>query len=393
VAGLSVCIFGGGLAGSTAAHALAAAAEDVEVTVVDADPDSPYDRPPLTKRLFLDSFEAARRPTWAATGELEWRHDRVLRLDPQGPTVTLESGAVLAPDAVVIATGGRPRTQSSDMWGFAYVRTAADARWVREQVLSTPSATALIEGAGPLGCEMATSLNPLGVPVTLVEADRLPMRRLLGPELGSEVATWAVEAGVDLRLERHILTVDRTSTGRFAVELSDGQTLDVTVALSAIGMTPASELVAGWASADSRGIHCDARGRVLAEDGTPYDNVYAIGDVAAVSHPVSGALVHHESWTNASEQGAAVAAELLGRTPPILGRPYFWTEVFGRRVQVLGRVPMNASPPVLLADYPERNGAVYRFDDDGVPAAWVAVNAPRDFAMIMRNEQAHQATK
>jgi 3-phenylpropionate/trans-cinnamate dioxygenase ferredoxin reductase subunit len=316
----------------------------------------------------------------------------VLRLDPQGPTLTLESGAVLTPDAVVIATGGRPRKQSSDMWGFACLRTAADARWVREQVLSTPSATALIEGAGPLGCEMATSLNSRGVPVTLVEADRLPMRRLLGSELGSEVATWAVEAGVDLRLERHILAADRSSTGRFAVELSDGQTLDVTVALSAIGMTPASELVAGWASADSRGIHCDARGRVLADDGTPYDNVYAIGDVAAVSHPVSGALVHHESWTNASEQGAAVAAELLGRTPPIFGRPYFWTEVFGRRVQVLGRVPMDASSPALLADYPERNGAVYRFDDDGVPAAWVAVNAPRDFAMIMRDEQAHQAT-
>jgi 3-phenylpropionate/trans-cinnamate dioxygenase ferredoxin reductase subunit len=393
VAALSVCIIGGGLAGSTAAHTLAGSDQDVEVVVVDEDPDSPYDRPPLTKRLFRDQFDAAADPAWAARGELEWRHDRVVALDPLGPMVALESGVSLRPDAVVIATGGRPRSQSSDMWGFACVRTAADVRWLREQVLSNAATTAIIEGAGPLGCELATSLNAVGVPVTLVEADRLPMRRLLGAELGSEVAMWAVEEGVDLRLERHIRAVDRSASGRFAVELSDGQLLEVAVALSAIGMTPASELVAGWASADTRGIHCDARGRVLDESGAPYENVYAIGDVAAFSHPVSGALVHLESWTNAAEQGANVAAELLGLTPPILRRPYFWTEVFGRRVQVLGRVPMDARASVLLADYPERNGAVYRFDEEGVPAAWVAINAPRDFAMIMRDEQAQQATK
>jgi 3-phenylpropionate/trans-cinnamate dioxygenase ferredoxin reductase component len=393
VSPLSVCIIGGGLAGSTTAHSLAAAEADVEVVVIDEDPDSPYDRPPLTKRLFKHGFDPAARPAWAATGDLHWRHDRVLGVDPHGPTVTLESGEVLTPDTVVIATGGRPRTQSSDMWGFACLRTAADARWVREQVLSSPSAAALIEGAGPLGCEMATSLSSLEVPVTLVEADRLPMRRLLGPELGSAVAAWAVETGVDLRLERHIRAVHRTSSGRFSVELSDQQHLTVDVALSAIGMTPASELVAGWASADSRGIHCDARCRVLSDAGKAYEHVYAIGDVAAVPHPSSGVLVHHESWTNASEQGAAVAADILGATPPMVGRPYFWTEVFGRRIQVLGRVPMDASAPALLADYPDRNGAVYRFDDDGAPAAWVAVNAPRDFAMIMRDEQVHQAMK
>ncbi|WP_445259246.1 NAD(P)/FAD-dependent oxidoreductase [Nocardioides aurantiacus] len=390
---LTVSVIGGGLAGSTAAHNLVASGEDVEVIVVEEDPDSPYDRPPLTKRLFAHDFDPAAPPAWAPEGRFEWRLDRAVAIDPHRRTVSLESGEVLTSDRVVIATGGRPRTQSSDMWGFACLRTAADARWVRDQVRSAPAPTALIEGAGPLGCEMATSLSSSGVPVTLVEADRLPMRRLLGPELGSEVAAWAVEAGVDLRLERHIRSAERSRTGRFSVTLSDGGKLEANVAISAIGMTPATELVAGWASADSRGIHCDHRSRVLSETGAVHENVYAIGDAAAVTHPQTGALLHHESWTNAAEQGAAVAADLLGRAPANVGRPYFWTEVFGRRVQVLGRLPMNPGPPTLLADYPERNGAVYRFDDDRSPAAWVAVNAPRDFAMIMRDEQAQQATK
>jgi 3-phenylpropionate/trans-cinnamate dioxygenase ferredoxin reductase subunit len=325
---------------------------------------------------------------------VSWRRDRVLEVDPHALTVTLESGATIEATDIVLATGGRPRTQSADMWGFACIRTAADARWVREQVRSAPSPQVLIEGAGPLGCEIATSLATTGVPVTLIEADRLPMRRLLGPQLGADVAAWANEFGVDLRLEQHIVAVERTPTGRFRIETSDGQIVETDVALSAIGMTPASELVAGWASADSRGVHCDARARVLAEDGSAYEHVYAIGDVAAVADLVTGALVHHESWTNATEQGAAVAADLLGATPPLVGRPYFWTEVFGRRVQVLGRVPMDASAPEQLADYPERKGAVYRFDDaDGSPAAWVAINAPRDFAMIMRDEQAQQAIR
>lgn len=391
MAALSVCVIGGGLAGSTAAHHLSVADADVEVIVVDEDPDSPYDRPPLTKRLFADGFDPGARPAWAATGRLEWRLDRVVSIDPHRLVVSLESGEVLAPDKIVIATGGRPRTQSSDMWGLACLRTAADARWVRDQVLSTPAPSVLIEGAGPLGSEIATSLNSLEIPVTLVEADRLPMRRLLGPELGSEVASWAISAGIDLRLERHIRAAERTSAGRISVELSDGGLLDVDVAISAIGMTPATELVAGWACADSRGIHCDSRSRVVNEQGAPYEDVYAVGDAAAVIHPQSRAVIHHESWTNASEQGAAVAADILGGTAPIVGRPYFWTEVFGRRVQVLGRVPMNAQAPIVIADYPERNGAVYRFDADDAPAAWVAVNASRDFAMIMRDEQAFKA--
>lgn len=389
---LTVCIIGGGLAGSTAAHHLSASGEDVEVIVVDDDPDSPYDRPPLTKRLLAQGFDPAASPAWAPEGRLEWRLDRAVAIDPHRGTITLDSGDELRSDRVILATGGRPRSQSSDMWGFARLRTAADARWLRDQVRSAPAPTALIEGAGPLGCEMATSLRSSGVPVTLVEADRLPMRRLLGPELGAEVAAWAIEAGVDLRLERHIQSAERSRAGRFSIALSDGEALEVDVAISAIGMTPATELVAGWASADSRGIHCDSRLRVVSETGAVHENVYAIGDAAAVAHPQTGTLLHRESWTNAAEQGAAVAADLLGRTPANVGRPYFWTEVFGRRVQLLGRLPMNPGPPSLLAEYPEHSGAVYRFDDDGSPAAWVAVNAPRDFAMIMRDEQAEQAT-
>ena len=61
------------------------------------------------------------------------------------------------------------------------------------------------------------------------------------------------------------------------------------------------------------------------------------------------------------------------------------------RVQVLGHVPMNPSPAEKLADYPERHGAVFRFDQDGSPAAWVAINAPRDFAMILMEEKAPKA--
>lgn len=387
---ITVCVIGGGLAGSTVAHELRSSEQDVRVVIVDDDPDSPYDRPPLTKRLLDAGFDPAAKPAWAVNGT-EWLRDRVTSVDPHTPAVFLEAGGRLRADVVVLATGGRPRTQSNDMWGFSCLRSAADARWLRDQLDQAVAPKVLIEGAGPLGCEMASALNKRGIPVTLVEADRLPMRRLLGPELGAEVAAWAVDAGVDLRLERHILAAERSTTGRYHVELSDGQALDVDVAISAIGMTPASELVAGWGAADGRGVHCDPRGRVLDDTGVPYPHVYALGDVAAVTEADSGVLVHRESWTNATEQGAAVAADILGKTPPRTGRPYFWTEAFGRRIQVLGRVPMDPAPAELLADYPERHGAVYRFDLDGEPAAWVAINAARDFAMILRDEQAQQA--
>lgn len=387
---LSVCIVGGGLAGSTVAHELQAAEPDVRVVVIDDDPDGPYDRPPLTKRLFDPGFDPSGRPAWAAQG-CEWVRDRVVAIEPRKRVVTLASGRAIPADVVVLATGGRPRTQSQEMWDFACIRTAADARWLRRQVDALAAPRVLIEGAGPLGCEMASTLAKRGASVVVVEADRLPMRRLLGPDLGADVAAWAVAAGLDLRLERHIRSVERTATGVFEIEISDGQVVEADVAISAIGMTPACELTAGHAAADTRGVHCDSRGRVLDANGVAYAGFYAVGDVAAVTDPVTGALQHLESWTNAVEQGAAVAADILGSTPPPLNRPYFWTEAFGRRIQVLGRVPVDRPSAKLLADYPERHGAVYRFDQDGKPAAWVAINAPRDFAKIMRDEQAQQA--
>lgn len=390
MAALTVCVIGGGLAGSTVAHELHAAAADVRVVVVDDDPDGPYDRPPLTKRLFDPGFDPAAQPAWAAQG-CDWIRDRVVAIDPRRPAARLESGRAITADVVVLATGGRPRTQSQEMWGFACLRTAADARWLRCQVDAMVAPRVLIEGAGPLGCEMASTLLKRGASVFLVEADRLPMRRLLGPDLGADVAAWALAAGVDLRLERHIRTADRTATAVFEIELSDGQVVEADVAISAIGMTPACELVAGHATADGRGVHCDSRGHVLDENGVAYEGFYAVGDVAAVTDPVTGALQHLESWTNAVEQGAAAAADILGSAPPPVNRPYFWTEAFGRRIQVLGRVPVDPPAAELLADYPERHGAVYRFDQDGKPAAWVAINAPRDFAKIMRDEQAQPA--
>ncbi|MEU9886195.1 NAD(P)/FAD-dependent oxidoreductase [Sphaerisporangium sp. NPDC051011] len=384
---LSVCVIGGGLAGSSVAHELMASGRKVHVTVVDDDPDSPYDRPPLTKRFLDDDFDAVAEPGWAVQGAT-WLRDRAVAMNIRERIVVLESGRRLAADVIVLATGGRPRSQSADLWGFSLVRTAADALWLRERVAAVRSASVLIEGAGPLGSEMATTLSREDVRVTLVEVDRLPMRRLLGPELGKQVARWAADAGVDLRLERHITSSSRLPGDAFDVTLSDGSHLHADIALSAIGMTPATELVAGWAAADGRGVHCDPQGHVLSMDGEAYPHVYAVGDAAAYTDPVTDALVHHESWTNAAEQGAAVAAEILGEPATSRRLPYFWTEVFGRRVQILGTVPVDPSPPEVLALYPERKGAVYRFDDEGRQAAWVAVNAPRDFAAIMQEQQA-----
>lgn len=386
----TVCIIGGGLAGSSVAHGLLSNSETVRVVVVDDDPDGPYDRPPLTKRLMDDTFVPEARPGWAVGG-VESVSGHVASVEPTQPSVTLDNGDVIKADHIVLATGGRPRTQSRDMWGFACIRTAADARWLRDRVLACATATVLIEGAGPLGCEIATALRRHGANVVVVEADRLPMRRLLGPDIGAAVAGWAGDHGVDLRLDTHIESAARLPTGSFQVALSDGHTFVADVAISTIGMIPAGELVAGWAIADSRGVRCDLDGRVLAENGAALPKVWAVGDVAAVEDPDTGAVRHLESWTSASEQGALVAARILGQDPPQTGRPYFWTEAFGRRVQVLGHVPMNPSPAELLADYPERHGAVFRFDHDDEPVAWVAINAPRDFAMILKDEKASKA--
>ena len=366
----SVVIVGAGLAGSRGAETLRAEGYDGRVVLIGEEAHAPYERPALSKE-----YLAGERPSVALRPEEFWAEREIeLVLGTRVESIDLLHRTVahgIPWDAIVIATGARARRLPFEVpAGVHTLRTVADAEALRADL--RPGGRLVIVGAGFVGAEVASTARKLGVEVTVLDMARVPLERVLGPEVGDLLAARFRSHGVDLRVETGLGRFVAGSDGRIAaVELTDGTTVACDAALIAIGAEPAGEVV----EADRRGIPTDACGR------TELPGVYACGDVASAWRPSAAKRVRVEHWTSASGQAASVARAMLGEEHPYDDMPYFWSDQFGLRLQHVGHaeewhsVEIEGGPDDFTARYVDR---------DGRPLGALLANRPREVAAFRR---------
>ena len=138
----TVLVVGAGLAGTRAAETLRAEGYDGRLIVVGDEASAPYERPALSKEYLAGTKSEQqlrlRPPEFWVDSEIELRlARRVVRIDPALRTATLSSGEVLAWDALVLATGARPRSLPfAAPAGVHTLRTLADARALRASLVA-----------------------------------------------------------------------------------------------------------------------------------------------------------------------------------------------------------------------------------------------------------------
>jgi NADPH-dependent 2,4-dienoyl-CoA reductase/sulfur reductase-like enzyme len=184
-------IIGASLAGAKAAETLREEGFDGRITLIGEEPVRPYERPPLSKEYLQGKAEAdvafVHDPAYYDKHDIDLRLSTTVRgLEPAGREVVLASGERLGYDAVLLATGARPRrlaVPGADLAGVHCLRTMADAERLRAAI--TGANRVVVIGAGWIGCEVAASARQLGADVAVVELGRLPLERVLGPELGA----------------------------------------------------------------------------------------------------------------------------------------------------------------------------------------------------------------
>lgn len=350
------------------------------ITVVEGDPDAPYDRPPLSKSFLLGgdiediavdwTGLGANRVNGWATGT--WPAGKVLSIrNDKGGERELEYGQL------VIATGATPVRLAIEPADTLTLRSAEDARRLRARASAGQRVT--IIGAGAIGVELASSLTMRGSHVVLLDRAPGPLERLLSGHLAADVTQWLTTAGVDCRWGAGIGAIQRLRTG-WRVELADGTRLDSDVLLSAVGARPSVGWLAGTTLLTDGLLLADERGRVTNAGGVVPDH-FAIGDAVSRRYP-DGTTERSESWAAARLHGARLAEELCGALSEPGPRPYFWTEVAGRKVQVVGSLRPGMSLQVEFEN-PERGSVLYRASD-GVAEAWIGVNAqPRIARLLM----------
>ena len=323
-----VVVLGGGLASVSFAGGLRAAGFQGAITVVADEPEPAYDRPPLSKDFLQNGDPEKIRLDLSRAPEVEWlRGVAAQRVDTQAREVHLADGRCLNYGTLVFATGASPRAlpalQGAPM-PVLTLRTLGDAQRIRSALV--PGARLLVVGGGVIGLELAATARALGVAVTLVEFLPRLMSRGASATLASFVARHHTEQGVDLRFGRSV-----TGFSRSHIVLDDGSQIDADLVVVGIGVTANDALARATGIACDDGIFVDGRGR------TTYPNVYAIGDVTRQRHPVSGRFERIETWSNAQNQGMAVARALLDPAAPHYDDlPWYWSEQYALRIQVAG---------------------------------------------------------
>ncbi|SCY94395.1 NADPH-dependent 2,4-dienoyl-CoA reductase, sulfur reductase [Paracoccus tibetensis] len=329
-----VVIVGGGQAGATAARALRRLGHAGPIWILAEERHLPYERPPLSKSAapgapILSSDEAARTRIEMDLG------NAAAALDLRARQVETAEGEILPYDRLILATGGRARRLPGLDRGHGRVhslrlREDAERLW---RVLR-PGARLFIQGGGWIGMELAAAARMAGAEVDLfLRGDRLAPRVLPGI-VAEALARMHCAHGVRL----HVKAEPRFQEHADHIACRNGgQDLVADHLLVAIGMR-ANDGIARRA-----GLDCDD-GIVTDDGGATRDPaVFAIGDVA---RPPAGRI---ESWQNAEAQAEAVARQILGLAPAPPAPPRFWSEQFGRRLQIVGR-PSPAAPLVAEAE-------------------------------------------
>jgi 3-phenylpropionate/trans-cinnamate dioxygenase ferredoxin reductase component len=373
-------IVGASLAGATAAATLRENGFDGDITLIGAEPQPPYERPPLSKQYLRGeiSFEKAlvRPADFYEQHHIETLYGvRVTRVEPAARTVQLDTGRRLRYDKLLIATGVHTRRlpiAGLNLQGVFDLRSVADADALRLQI--APGKRAAVVGMGFIGSEVAASLRQKGVEVVGIDPSPTPLFRALGEDVGQVMAAVHREHGVEMLFNDLVLRFEGDGQLRRVVT-TRGRHIDCDFAVVGVGVEPAVDFLAGSGIGINNGILVDEYCRTTVED------VYAAGDVANHYHPVFRRRMRVEHWQNAMQQGAAAARSMLGAGRPYDAVHWFWSDQYDVNLQYAG-FHQEWDRMVIRGSLDERNFVAFYLNQGRIDAV-VGLNRGNDVRRTM----------
>lgn len=379
-----VVIVGGGQAGGDVAAALRLEGHVGPITIVSDEDVLPYSRPPLSKGYLLgvesqDELFIRSAKSYEAHSIDVQKSVRAAAIDPQAQEVTLSDGRRLSYDTLILATGSRPRLLPDERLLTAgnvlSLRKLGDADALRSRLTRGTRLTLI--GGGYIGLEIASVAQSQGVQVTVLEAAPRLLARVASPEMAGLLARVHTEEGIDIRTEVCIADYVIGPCGDVTtVVLESGEQIPVDAVLVGIGVVPNTELAVAAGLSVENGIVVDEHLR------TSDSNIYAIGDVCRF-RGADGVLRRVESMPNAVGQAAAVASSIVGRLTKFEDTPWFWSDQFDLKIQIVG-IAGEYDQTVIRGDLAtQRTGAIF-YLSGGLVKAVDVVSDNKTFALARR---------
>ena len=375
-----IVVVGGGPAGVAAA--LAARQQDAaaEVVLLSDEHHEPYEKPPLSKAVLTGKAMPHDAPIAGPKGVVGSgvafeRGLRVTEIDRAARTVVTQSGARIAYDALVLATGSVNRVLPMfppGQDGIYYLRTEAEARALKAHLDRGKSL--LVIGGGLIGLEVAASAAELGVKTTVLEIAPRILARVCDEETSAIIHEHHRARGVDIRLGVAATALRALPDGRLAVDTEAGETLAADLIVVGTGAAPDDPLAKAAGLVTQDGIVVDDHGR------TSDPAIFAAGDCTRFPGPHGP--VRLENWRHAQEHGAIAGRNAAGGDVAYSVAPSFWSEQYDLYIQGVG---WPVAQPRARVRRPLAAGATLLFELDGPHLAYaLGINAQRDIAVARR---------
>ncbi|MEH6411854.1 MAG: FAD-dependent oxidoreductase [Hyphomonas sp.] len=372
-----IVVIGGGQAGAQALQSLRQGGYTGALTMIGDEPALPYQRPPLSKAYMKGEMTEERlyfRPApWYQDQNIEViLSTRATGIDRTSRKVELAHGGHVDYDALIIATGSRPRPlplKGATLQGVHDLRDLSDVERIRPNMIA--GRKMVIIGAGYIGLEAAAVARQMGLDVTVLEMAPRVLARVTSPVMSAFFETEHRAQGVTILTDARLDHLDGTDGKVSAAILADGTRLDADIVLVGIGILPNEELARDAGIACNNGILVDRDAR------TSDPRVFAAGDCASrplVHYGRSGRL---ESVHNAIEQGKLAAAAILGKPRPAEDCPWFWSDQYDLKLQIAG-LSQDYDEIVVRGDPKDRKFAAF-YLRNGTLIAVDAVNSAPEF--------------
>lgn len=373
-------IVGGGLAGASAVQGIRELDIKGTVLLLGEEKHLPYDRPPLSKKLWFGDTEV--KEIFLHEADFYVQHEvtvalgaKAVKLDPAAKTVTVADGTAYRFGKLLLATGGTPRRLSipgGDLDGICYFRTLDDYLRTREGAVEGKSA--LVVGGGFIGSELAAALNST-LDVTMLFPGTYLCDRVFPDYLGQALLQHYQERGIKVLSSEMPVSISKHGK-KFQTRITSGKIVESDLLLVGIGLTPSIDLAEEAGLTVGNGIVVNE----YLESSCP--DIYAAGDNAFFPYLALGQRMRIEHWDNALTQGKWAGRNMAGAHEPFNYQPYFFSDLFEFGYEATGEVDARLET---FADWQKENdtGIIYYLRDGKVRGVmmcnvWGKIEAARE---------------
>jgi len=272
---------------------------------------------------------------------IDLRCERVTQVVNKKQILKFETGATLAYDTLIIATGSKPNKLGWPGQDLMAVQGLYHKQDLEELETWSPTIqSATLVGGGLIGIELAEMLHSRGKKVHFLVRESSFWNKVLPPE-ESEMINQHIRAhGIDLQLETELKAIESDEQGRAkGVITSKGESIESQWVGLTVGVAPNIDFLKNSDLEIGRGVKVNS----YLETNLP--NIYAIGDCAEQTEPVSGRRSIEAVWYTGRMMGEALAETVVGkRTKYAPGHWFNSAKFFDIEYQTYGNVSIHPNP-------------------------------------------------